>query len=79
MSNTTGVMARPKRKTTEPAPTGGGKTETIRVEQDLAQMATIVSIKRGITVGELVSPVLRPFLEEEYRKTVRKMNSELDG
>jgi hypothetical protein len=53
------------------------KTDTVRIEADLAEMATIVAIRKKIAVSDLISPHLRPFLEAEYASTVKAMNSEI--
>lgn len=76
MLNTIALMPRKRAAAGEDA-TKVTKTDTVRVDGDLAQMATIIAIRRKTSVAELISPQLRPFLEAEYAKEVREMNREV--
>jgi hypothetical protein len=68
----------PRRKKSEEGQ-DGPKSEPIRVEPDLAKMATMIAIRRNVSVSDLVSPLLRPLIEAEYRKEVKAMYGELPG
>jgi predicted HicB family RNase H-like nuclease len=76
MPDTVAVMPRKSKVTDKPATQKQG-TDTVRVERDLAEMATIVAIRRKISVSELISPHLRPFIEAEYASEVKEMNKQL--
>lgn len=69
-------MAR-KKPTADQVPTPIQGTETVRIDRDLSRKLTIIAIRRGISVAELISPHLRPWVEDLYRKTVGEMASEL--
>lgn len=49
---------------------------TTRLPRDLVRMALVVAEHRDISVAELLDPVIRPWLSEEYRKTANRMLAE---
>lgn len=53
-----------------------GKTESVRIDADLAQKLTIVSIRRKKTVGAILSPHIRVWVEQLYRDTLKEMCDE---
>lgn len=78
MQATIAVMPRRKKSDLTVDETSS-KSDTIRVEGDIAYMATIVATRRKISVSELVSPHLRPFIQTEYAKEVKAMYKGLPG
>lgn len=58
---------------------GSGGTDTVRIASDLAEKLTLISIRRKVSVSDLLSPHVREWVEELYRQTVREMHSEIQG
>lgn len=54
----------PTKKKTEAAPER--RTAAIQIDKDLARMAAVIASHRRTSQAELVSPVLRQFLEAQY-------------
>ena len=79
MNTTLARMAKKKAPPSTDAEPAGEKprTDTVRVEADLARMATITSIALGVSVSDLLSPMIRPALTKRYKEVVRRMNAEL--
>jgi hypothetical protein len=55
---------------------GRPPTDTVRIEADLARKASIIATVTGTSVSDLLSPVLRPFIEREFAKAVDKLAKE---
>lgn len=65
----------PKRATkTDDAPKG---TETVRIDRDLARMLTVISIQDGVSVADILSPLVRDHVTARYKKVVQKMHDDL--
>lgn len=45
----------------------------MRVAADLLQKLRVVAVHRGVMLGELVDPVLRPWVETEFKRAVQEM------
>lgn len=69
-----GTMARMGRKKNTPEES---QTAVIRVDADLARMASIIATATGRDVSSVVSPLLREQLEREYAATVERLGSEM--
>lgn len=73
------ILERMGRKRKTETPTTGkadGKTETVRVTADLAQMLTVISIRRKVSVSDLLSPQIREWVEALYVEVVEEMHRE---
>jgi len=68
---------KPETESAGPAVQSGTETETVRIDKRLARMLTMIAIRRGVSVSDLLTPQIRPWVEELYRKTVLEMASEL--
>ncbi len=69
-------MAKSKKSPEEaPEPTPG--TGTVRIDADLARMLTVISIRRGESVAELLSPHIRSWVERLYKEVVQEMHDEI--
>jgi len=66
---------RAKPKTDDSAPKG---TETVRIDKDLAKMLTVVSIQEGVSVSELLSPLVRDAITTRYRAVVKRMHDAIE-
>lgn len=66
-----------KSEPTADQPRETAKTDTIRVHSEVAEMVTLVAIRRKISVADLISPVVAAFIQTEYRKEVEKMHQDL--
>ena len=75
--STVAVAEKPKPKRPDVPVRSGRKTAPIQVEKDLARMAAVVAQFDGITQSELVSPVIRQFLEVEYDRVQKGILKEL--
>lgn len=53
------------------------RTDTVRIETDLAHKLTIISIQRKVAVSDLLSPHIREWVERLYRDTVKQMHQEI--
>lgn len=77
MEATIDLMA--KRKNTEPfvesvpAEPSLAKTGTIRVDADLAEMITHISIRRKTGIAKIVSPRIREWVEAMYAEVLDEM------
>lgn len=73
-------VAKPRQPEPEPERRKGTgrRTAPIQVDRELARMAAVVAAHRGITAGELVNPVLRPYLLAQYKLTQKDITQELD-
>lgn len=80
MSSTTPTVGKrkPKSEATADSAPAEKTSSTIRVDPDLSRMATIIAIRRGISVADLISPMLRPALMRLYREAVLDMAKEVD-
>jgi hypothetical protein len=56
----------------------GRTTAPVQVDKELARMAAVIAAHRGVTVGEVVGPVLKPYLLTQYRLTQEQIRKELD-
>lgn len=45
----------------------------VRMEDELIEKAKVIAAIKGVSLGELFSPVLWPFVEKEWKKQGRKM------
>ena len=62
------TMAEKPKKLVRSDDRSGRRTAPVQVEKDLAHMAAVIASHDGITQSDLVSPLLRPFLEGEYAR-----------
>lgn len=74
------ALAMPKKRS-EAVTEGGGekdgrKSTAVQVEKDLARMVGMICQHRRITQSELLSPVIREFVEAEYAATIRQIQQE---
>lgn len=53
------------------------QTAVVRVDADLARMASIIATATGRDVAAVLSPHLRPHLEREYAKVVATLGQEI--
>jgi predicted HicB family RNase H-like nuclease len=53
-------------------------TETVRIDKDLARMLTVISIRQGKSVSDILSPHIRAWVQSQYEATVRQMHQELE-
>jgi hypothetical protein len=49
------------------------KSAPIQIEKDVAKMAAMVATYRSITMSDLCTPVLRPFITMQYRLLQEEM------
>lgn len=63
------AMAKAKGRPKKP----GGEGTQVRVESDLATKARYIAAQRGVTVLDLLSGILRPVLDREFRKAAPKV------
>ena len=73
------AMAEKPRKVVKTEDRSGRRTAPVQVEKDLARMAAVIASHDGITQSDLVSPLLRPFLEGEYARVQESIRRELQG
>lgn len=76
----TAVAKQPKKESATDKKTddrAGRKTAPVQVMKDLARMAAVVASHRGISQGELLDPVIRPFLLAQYAAVRAAMDQEL--
>lgn len=73
------LAAMPKKRTDPvPADTGARKTTSVRIDDDLVTKLNHIATHRGVSVSEIISPHLRPFVERLYADTVREMADKLE-
>lgn len=53
------------------------KSAPIQIDKDIARMAAMVATYRGVTLAELCSPALRPFITTQYRLVQLEMTKEI--
>jgi hypothetical protein len=53
------------------------RSAPIQVDKDIARMAAMVATFRGVTLADLCSPALRPFITTQYRLMQAEMAKEL--
>lgn len=53
------------------------QTAVVRIDADLARMASIIATATGRDVAAVLSPLLRAQLEREYAKTVATLGQEI--
>lgn len=70
-------MPRRKKSIPDVPPAESAKTDTLRVDEDLAKMVTIISIRRDVSASKIVSPLLRPLIEKLFAEVVDEMNREV--
>lgn len=61
-------MAKAKGRPKKP----GGEGTQVRIESDLATKARYLAAERGTTVLDLLSGILRPVIDREFRKAAPK-------
>jgi hypothetical protein len=70
----------PRKSRGEPSRGEPGKpkstTDVVRVEADLAKMANVIATVEGISVSDLISPHLRPFLKKRFAEAVEKLRKQ---
>lgn len=55
------------------------RTAAIQIDKDLARMAAVIASHRRISQSDLVSPVLRQFLEAQYALVSAEIQKEVKG
>lgn len=66
----------PRKPKTEPAAPPDKperKTAPVQISTELARMAAVIAAHDDISVGELLSGFLRPYVEEHYRRVQREI------
>lgn len=54
-------------------------TDVIRIKADLARKLSQVCTRRGTSSPDFLDPVIRPFIEAEYRKMAQEIAEELNS
>jgi hypothetical protein len=70
-------MAKRKASSDQPTDKKPSLSETIRVEGEIARMLSVIAIRTGLSVSEIVSPRIKSWVEDLYRETVEQMHREL--
>jgi hypothetical protein len=47
----------------------------VKIERAIWQQAKVICASRGIPMAELLSDLLRPIIEREYHKTLKKLQA----
>jgi hypothetical protein len=66
------AMANPKGRPKK----AGGEGVQVRIDADLATKARYVAAERGVTVLDLLSGIIRPVLDREFRKAAPKVDED---
>jgi hypothetical protein len=68
----------PKR-TDKPEESGKKRDEkAVKIDRKLADRAKVIADSLGITIGEYLSPLLRPHIDKDFPKAVQRLNSDED-
>lgn len=70
MAKAKGTKGRPKKATGEGTP--------VRIDADLVTKARYLAAQRGAAVSELLSDLLRPMIDREFRKAAKELMTEDD-
>ena len=70
-------MAKKKGSETKDDDRSGRKPAPIQVDKDLARMVAVVAAHDGVTQGQLIEPVLRPFMLAQYARVQNAIKTEL--
>jgi hypothetical protein len=62
-------MARTKGRPKKP----GGEGTPVRIDSDLVTKARYLAAHRGVALSELLSALLRPIIDKEFRKAGREL------
>lgn len=54
-------------------------TKVIRIRADLVDMIDIITAHTHVSVGDLLDPVLRPFVEKKHREAVGQLKAQVFG
>lgn len=72
------VLLVAKKKAEDGSPKRERATAPVQVDKKLARMIAVIATHDGITQSELISPVLRQFVEANYKRAVKEMGTEAD-
>ncbi len=61
------IMAKPKGRPKKPT----GEGTPVRIDSDIVAMAKYLAARKGIAVSELLSDLLRPIIDRDFRKSAR--------
>ena len=67
------LMARKKPQAGATDDRSGRKTAPIQVEKELARMAAVIAAHRGVTMAEVISPLIRQWLVTNYDMVQKEM------
>jgi hypothetical protein len=62
-------MSRPKGRPKKPS----GEGTPVRIDADLVSKAKYLAAQRGVALSELLSGILRPVIERDFRKAGREL------
>ena len=56
---------------------GGRKSAPVQIDRELARMAAVIAANDGVTLSDLLTPVVRQFIMTNYERVQKEIQSRI--